>query len=332
MFLLLPALMIAVLAAVAALAGVIPGGRLLLGVILPYAGLGVFILGIGWRVYRWAATPVPFHIPTTCGQQRSLPWIKDAPLDNPSTTQGVVGRLLLEVLLFRSLFRNHRSQLWQGKYVFADSKYLWFGALVFHWALLIVLLRHLRLLVEPVPAWVTALSASDGFFQVGAPVLYLTDPALLLALGYLLLRRLRDPWLRYISQFSDYFALLLLLGIALSGAAMRYLVHVDVIAVKRFALGLATFQPILPEGLSPLFLIHLLLITTLAAYFPFSKLVHLGAALLSPTRNLANNSRAKRHLNPWNAPVKTHTYPEWEAEFHDKLKLAGIPLDEDSHG
>jgi [DsrC]-trisulfide reductase subunit M len=48
---------------------------------------------------------------------------------------------------------------------------------------------------------------------------------------------------------------------------------------------------------------------------------------LSPTRNLANNNRSQRHINPWNYPVKTHTYAEWEEEFRDKMKAAGVPLD-----
>ena len=55
--------------------------------------------------------------------------------------------------------------------------------------------------------------------------------------------------------------------------------------------------------------------------------MHMGGVFLSPTRNLANNNRMKRHVNPWNYPVKTHTYAEWEEEFRDKMKAAGIPLE-----
>ena len=55
--------------------------------------------------------------------------------------------------------------------------------------------------------------------------------------------------------------------------------------------------------------------------------MHMGGVFLSPTRNLANNSRSRRHINPWNAPVKTHTYAEWEEEFRDKMLAAGIPVE-----
>jgi hypothetical protein len=55
--------------------------------------------------------------------------------------------------------------------------------------------------------------------------------------------------------------------------------------------------------------------------------MHMGGVFMSPTRNSRNNSRAKRHINPWNYPVKAHTYEEWEDEFKDAIKEAGLPLE-----
>ncbi len=321
-------------AELAALAAVAPQGpeatsaRIFLWVVVPYAALAIFLIGFCFRVIKWAWTPVPFRIPTTCGQQKSLPWIKPASLDNPSSGMGTVARMALEVLLFRSLFRNNRATLHDRQYVFGESKALWLAALAFHWSLLVIVLRHLRLLVDPVPAFVTTLAGWDGYFQIGTPPLYLSDVIAICAGFYLLVRKWRDPLVRYLSRCQDYFALLLLLAIAGSGMWMRYFSRVDLVSVKRLALGLATFHPVVPAELSTMFLIHLMLICTLAAYFTFSKLVHVGGVFLSPTRNLANNNRSKRHINPWNHPVKTHTYAEWESEFRDKIKAAGIPLDE----
>jgi [DsrC]-trisulfide reductase subunit M len=310
----------------AALAGQGTGGWL---AGLAYAGFTVFLAGFCYRVVQWGAAPVPFRTPTTCGQQRSLPWIKSATLENPSTTTGVLGRMGLEVLLFRSLFRNSRAHLYEGRLILSEQRYLWLAALAFHWSLLIILIRHLRLLVEPTPAVLLLIERADGFFQLGTPLLYLSDLIFACALGYLLLRRFRDPIVRYISQFSDYFALLVIGGIAASGLLMRYATRVDVVSVKQFALGVVTFHPARPAALGTMFAVHLALITLLAAYFPFSKLMHMGGVFLSPSRNLANNNRAKRHINPWNYPVKTHTYAEWEEEFRDKLKAADMPLEAD---
>ena len=311
-----------------ALAGKATGGSAWLSA-AAYAGFAVFLAGFCYRVARWASAPVPFRIPTTCGQQKSLPWIKSATLENPSTAGGVLGRMALEILVFRSLFRNTRTRLDEGRAIFAEQRYLWLAALAFHWSLLIILIRHLRLLVEPAPAVLLLLERVDGFFQIGAPPLYLSDMVFACALAYLLLRRFRDPMVRYISQFSDYFALLVFAGIAASGLLMRYATRVDVVGVKQYALGLAALHPVRPVALGSVFAVHLALVSVLAAYFPFSKLMHLGGVFLSPTRNLANNNRARRHINPWNYPVKTHSYAEWEEEFRDKLKGAEIPLEAD---
>lgn len=95
-------------------------------------------------------------------------------------------------------------------------------------------------------------------------------------------------------------------------------------------MGLATFHAGIPEGgLGALFYVHLFLVCILAAYIPFSKLMHMGGVFLSPTRNLANNSRAKRHINPWNPEVKFHTYDEYEDDFREKMIEAGLPVEKE---
>jgi nitrate reductase gamma subunit len=306
----------------------VPILRPLLAIGLPYAGFVAFLAGLSYRVVRWSMSPVPFRIPTTSGQQRSLPWLKPGRLESPATLAGVLGRLALEVLLFRSLFRNTRAGMRAGpRLAYAEDKFLWLGAIAFHWSLLLVLVRHLRFLLEPVPACVTALAGLDGFFQVTMPALYVTDVTITLALTYLLARRVRDPLLRRISLPADYLVLFLLLGIAGSGIWMRYVGRVDTIAIKQVAIGLVTLTPSVPAGISPLFFVHLTLVAALAAVFPCSKLVHMAGGLLSPTRNLANTSRTTRHVNPWNAPVAVHTYQDWEDEFRDRIQAAGLPLE-----
>lgn len=300
----------------------------LFGVIIPYTAISIFLVGIIYKVINWARSPVPFRITTVAGQQKSLEWIKSSKLESPATAAGVIGRMLLEVLLFRSLFRNTKVELKPGpKLLYSSSRFLWLGALAFHWAFLIILLRHLRFFSEPVPAFVPLLQNIDGFLQIGVPILYLTNVAIVVALTYLFLRRLADPKLKYFSLASDYFPLLLILGIAITGILMRYFTKVDIVSVKELAVSLFSLQPFVPDGIGVMFYIHLFLVSVLLAYFPFSKLVHMAGVFLSPTRNLANNNRMKRHVNPWNYPVRIHTYEEYEDEFRDKMKAAGLPLE-----
>ena len=310
------------------LGGSISGLRLLIGVVVPYAAIFIFLAGLTYRILQWAGAPVPFRITATGGQQKSLPWIKANRLDNPSTALGTVARMALEVLLFRSLFRNTKAELREGpKIVFGESKFLWLGALAFHWSFLMIFVRHLRFFLEPVPGLVLAAQNLDGFFRIGTPEIYITDGVIVIALGYLLLRRILDSRIRYLSLPADYFALFLILGLAISGILMRYWFKTDIEAVKQLALGLVTFHPNLQDGIGALFFVHMFLLSTLIAYFPFSKLMHMGGVFLSPTRNLANNNRMKRHVNPWNYPVKVHSYQEWEEEFKDKIIAAGLPLE-----
>ncbi len=321
--------LVTALVAVALFASSVPALSGLALVAVPYAALAVFLAGMIARVVGWARSPVPFHIPTTCGQQRSLPWIRWSKIESPAGTAGVVTRMALAVLLFRSLFRNTRTELHGDRLAYPSSKWLWLGALGFHWAMLVVLVRHLRLFVEPVPSLVLALSKIDGFLQIGLPEVYATSVVFLVALGYLLLRRLVLPRVRYISLPADYFPLLLLLAIGTSGVLLRHFAKTDVEAVKAFALGLVTLRPQIPAGLHYLFYVHVMLVSTLFAYFPLSKLVHAGGVFLSPTRNLANDSRAVRHVNPWNPKVEVHTYQQYEDEFRDRMKSAGIPVEKE---
>jgi len=306
----------------------LPGGEVFFGIIIPYLALILFILGFINRVIDWARSPVPFRIPTTCGQQKTLPWIKPASIDNPSTTGGVIVRMILEVVFLRSLFRNTKCELKAGtKISYEWEKWLWLFSLAFHWAFFVVLFRHLRFFTEPVPASLQILEKLDGFLQIGVPGLMLSGAVLLAAVTLLFLRRIWISKVRYISLASDYFPLFLIFGIAFTGILMRYFTKVDIVGVKTFTMSLVTFSPHITEGIGSIFYVHLFFVSVLLAYFPFSKLMHLGGIFMSPTRNLANNSRAKRHVNPWNYPVKIHTYDAYEDEFREKMIEAGLPVE-----
>ena len=308
----------------------VPGMRFLFGVVIPYAAFIIFVVGMVVRILKWASSPVPFRIPTTTGQQKSLSWIKDSKIESPSTGLGVIVRMALEVLFFRSLFRNLKTQVGDGKQVtYGEAKWLWAAGLAFHWSFLIILVRHMRFFIEQVPAAIQLIEGLDSFLQVGAPLLYMTDAVILASVTYLFIRRIGIPQVKYISLVADYFPLFLILGIALSGVWMRYFTKTDIVSVKILAMGLISFNPSVPETIGVMFFVHLFLLSVLFVYFPLSKLVHMAGVFMSPTRNLANNSRMKRHVNPWNYPVHVHTYEEYENDFREKMKGAGLPVEKE---
>lgn len=315
-----------------AYAGANAGLQFLFGVIIPYIAALVFIVFFIGKILKWAKVPVPFCIPTTCGQQKSLPWIKQNKIENPSSKLGVFIRMALEILVFRSLFRNLKTEIREGgdKVVYGSAKWLWMAGLAFHWSFLIIFIRHFRLFLPKVPLPIEIVESLDSFLQIGAPLLYMTDVVILGAVTYLFLRRVFIPQVRYISLPADYFPLFLILGIATTGVLMRYYAKVDVVKVKELTMGLVSFSPAIPEGgIGALFYVHLFLVSSLLMYFPFSKLMHMGGVFMSPTRNMANDSRMVRHINPWNYPVQLHTYEEYEDDFREKMKGVGLPVEKE---
>lgn len=233
---------------------------LVFGVLLSLASV-VFAGGVAYRIYDYARTPAPLKIPTTPA---------------PVTRGGVALRLAREVVLFESLFR---SNLWT-----------WACGWLFHAGLALVLLRHLRYFVEPV--W--------GVVAFVQPFGVWGGVAMAAGLAGLWIRRLFVARVRYVSTPSDHLMLALLLAIGATGLAMTFAVHTDIVAVKRFSLGLLRFdwQP-LPAD--PVLLAHLGFVALLLLIFPFSKLLHAPGVFFSPSRNQVDDPREHRHLAPWAA-------------------------------
>lgn len=232
--------------------------------ILFYLAAAVFIAGLAYKILDFARTPAPLSIPTTPA---------------PTTQSGVVLRMAREVVVFESLFKGN---LW-----------IWIFAVLFHFGLALVLVRHLRYFIEPVWFWV-AFAQPFGMYA---------GFAMVAGLGGLWARRFLVERIRYISTPSDHLMLALLLLIGASGLAMKFLMHTDIVGVKAFFLGLLRFdiQP-LPEH--PGLYLHLILVALLMIVFPFSKLLHAPGIFFSPTRNQTDNPREARHQAPWAAQLE----------------------------
>jgi len=229
-----------------------------------YAATAMLVVGLAVKIAGYARTPAPLKIPTTPA---------------PATRSGVALRMFREVAFFESLFRA--------------NKWIWLFGWMFHVALAVVLLRHLRYFTEPV--WtIVAIAQPFGIYAAFA---------MLAGLAGLWARRFLVERIRYISTYSDHLMLALLVLIAVSGLMMKYVSHTDIVAVKAFVLGLMRFdwQPLPADA--PL-LIHLALVAALMAIFPASKLLHAPGVFFSPTRNQADDPRERRHLAPWAAELE----------------------------
>ncbi len=327
-----PLLAVLVLFLIAYVGVKIPGGYVLFGKIIPLVAATVFIIFFVKKLLDWSRSVVPFRIPTTCGQQESLPWIKPNKIDNPFSTLGVVVRMFFEVLFFRSLFRNTKCKLHMEngspKLSYSLELFLWLAALAFHYSFLTVIIRHTRFFMEPVPSCIQFLESLDGIVQIGLPGIFLSGFVLLGSILFLLGRRIVIPQVNYISLAGDYFPLLLITCIAGSGLYMRHIAKVDIVQIKAVVLSIFTLDFTVAH-VDTAFFVHLFFVSVLLAYFPFSKLMHAGGIFFSPTRNMRCNTRAERHINPWNPEVKIHTYAEYEDDFREKMIEAGLPVEKE---
>jgi len=233
--------------------------------VLTYVAVAIFIFGLIYRWFIWLKTPVPLRIPTTPA---------------PKTTAGILGVLFNEIVFFRSLLRS--------------DLLLWLMSWLFHISIAVTLVGHffrilqvdLGLMTFPTYIINPESDVMITFYTISVYAGLFVFPVTGL---YLLLRRLVNERVRYISILSDYFAILLILLIVITGITVYVANH-------------TTFVQ-LPGGTGLIEDIHYFAVLFLAAYFPFSKLVHAGSVLVSPTKNQTNTPREKRHINPWNGAV-----------------------------
>jgi nitrate reductase gamma subunit len=228
-----------------------------------YFATVVFVIGLGLKIRSYSNTPAPLKIPTTPA---------------PTTAGGVRWRMAREVVFFESLFKS--------------SKWTWIFGWMFHVALLLVVLRHLRYFQEPV--WLPVVFVQPFGTYAGF--------AMVAGLGGLWARRWLVDRVRYISTPSDHLMLALLLAIGVTGLGMRFVAHTDIVAVKLFFMGLMRLDlQSLPSD--PVLLVHLALVALLMIIFPISKLLHAPGLFFSPTRNQADNAREVRHVSAWAAAL-----------------------------
>lgn len=231
--------------------------------ILFWAATLVLVLGVANKIRIYAKTPAPLKIPTTPA---------------PVTQGGVVLRMIQEVLFFKSLFRS--------------DKLLWILGIIFHYALLLIVIRHFRYVLDPI--W--------GVIQIMQPFGKYAGFLFVLGLLGLLARRILIDRVRYITAPSDIAMLLILIVIGLTGLMMSFVTKTDVVMVKTFFTGLVYFD-VHPLPIDPILLAHLTLVALLMFIFPISKLLHAPGIFFSPTRNQIDNPREKRHIAPWAAEL-----------------------------
>jgi nitrate reductase gamma subunit len=215
------------------------------GVFLPYTAFSIFLTGTILRVAGWLRTPVPFHLTL---------------FPTPQNTAGKIKSVATEFLFSRSLYR--------------EDKFLWLSAWMFHLSLTLVLVGHVLGIYFMRGQFTLIGLCPHTSGRMSLILGLITGVIMTFAIGGLIYRRLVNYEVKRLSAPSNYFELLLLLTVVLSGVLM-YLpgLGVDLRPVRAYMGGLIGMHPVLlPRSVT--FFVHFSLVNILMLYFPFSSFMH----------------------------------------------------------
>ena len=221
-------------------------------VILPYIAVIVLINGLLFRLYKWISKPKVATSFTIYPTSKNIGKVST--------------KILGDILYFPRMLR--------------EEKALWLGAWLFHLSLLMVVVSHYKVFFNYTWFW-ESLEANAATFQIISDIFDgATGVIMAVSLIFLLARRF-TKFLRKLSVFEDYFVIILIIAIAISGIYMRFISRVNLIGLRRYFISLAILAPSnLPTDVG--FLTHYVLVLMLAIHFPLGKMVHtIGAGLTS---------------------------------------------------
>lgn len=224
--------------------------RFLIGGVLPYAAVLVFLTAMVYRVWTWMRLPAPsmtlFPAPSPDGRANTVNTAKEA-------------------LFFRSLFKGDRS--------------FWIFAWGFHMILALIFIGHLRVVSNVDRVLLGAGMTEAGVQGLSSGAGGAAGILILITAAVLLLRRLLIPRVKEITSTSDVLALVLIGAILITGNMMRFgAEHFDLTLTREYFARLATIRgpadaEVLQNGV---FLTHMALAFLLLMYIPFSKILHFG--------------------------------------------------------
>ncbi|MHC4606006.1 MAG: respiratory nitrate reductase subunit gamma [Planctomycetota bacterium] len=223
--------------------------RFLVGGILPYVAVLVFVAAMIYRIAVWRKMAQP-----------SITLFPAPPTKGANTANTVQ-----EAVFFKSLFRGDRL--------------LWVFAWGFHVVLALIFVGHFRVFINADAVLMRMGMSGEGIDAMSAGVGGAAGVVILITVLFLLIRRMTIPRVREITGFGDYFALILIGAILITGNLMRFGgEHFDLTQTREYFAALATFSgaaamPVLENNV---FLLHMGLAFVLMIVIPFSKILHLG--------------------------------------------------------
>ena len=223
--------------------------RFVVGGVLPYIAVAVFVVAMIHRIYKWKKLPSP----------------SITLFPAPATSRANAANTVKEAVLFSSLFKGDR--------------FLWVFAWGFHVILALIFVGHFRVFANVDGVLVSMGMSEEGIQAMSAGSGGTAGVVIFVTAVVLLVRRLVIPRVREITSWGDHLALLLIGAILITGNIMRFgPEHFDLTLTRDYFATLASFGSI--NGAAALennvFLLHMGLALLLVMYIPFSKILHFG--------------------------------------------------------
>lgn len=227
---------------------------------IAYLAVVVFTVGVLTVLLKWI-----FRRKGPSGTYLGLPYLFVYP--GQDTRLKAFVNMLKRIFLFSSMKRDPKVR---------------YSSLAFHWSLWIVIAAHSDLFLY---SYFEAAGISQATLEMIGDYAGTFFAVVMVVFGIVLLyRRIGDKYLRHLNNASDYFAVLLIVAIGITGILERFTLpgNYAYTAVSPFIMSLVSFAPInIPTRLP--FLIHFSTTLVLFFYLPFSKLMHPFSFFTNPT-------------------------------------------------
>jgi nitrate reductase gamma subunit len=196
-------------------------------IIFAYLCYLIFALRIIWRIYLLSKIRKDTDIPA---------------MPPPKTTFLTVIRTVRDIVLLTRLFKS--------------NPLLWFGEWVLHAAFVLVLIRHLRYVLDTAPVWLMNLEFAG----------FLAGHVMPIALMYIFAVKFLIEKKKYFLT-QNFFLLLLLFLLSTTGIIMRNFMPPDIIEIKIFITGALSLKTG-PAPDSLLFIVHFVTASIFLAFIP----------------------------------------------------------------
>ncbi|MGC9020922.1 MAG: respiratory nitrate reductase subunit gamma [Candidatus Methanodesulfokora sp.] len=242
-----------------------------------YIAVVVFIIGVALKWRKWSTMPIHlrwelYPVPHEAGRHHyggsymeEVDWWRKP---RRTTMLGELKELFSEMLFIKRVYKYKRS-LWWLTYPFHGGLYL---ILVWFALLLIRGIVEAYTVIDPAAQYV--LTSIDGPVRA---LVQVTGSVGIAAATFgcigLLIRRIIDSDMRKYSSGLDFFNLLFILAVLLTGIGV-WASDVNFENAMRYMSSLLSFNSIKAPDLSPLAQVHVVLMALLWIYIPFSKMSH----------------------------------------------------------